>query len=196
MTMMEKSEALKQLFEDITAFEIPKKRNAGPNLVFGEGDDNAEVMFIGEAPGFYEAEQGRPFVGKAGQLLNKLLESINLQREDVYITNLVRFRPPENRDPLPNEVEEYTPFLKRHIEIIKPLVIITLGRFSMNYFLPEAKITRDHGKPVVMNTFVLYPVYHPAAALRDPTRMKELQADFQKIPRLLATIKKKRDNRD
>lgn len=193
---MNKTKELKELFDEIKEFETPKKRSAGPNLVFGEGDENAEILFIGEAPGFYEAQEGRPFVGNAGKLLNKMLESIGLKREDVYITNLLRFRPPENRDPLPKEVEEYAPFLKRHIEIIKPKIIVTLGRFSMNYFLPNAKITRDHGKLQNGTGYHLYPVFHPAAALRDPQRMRELEEDFQKLPSILEKLREKDDNDD
>lgn len=192
---MNKQRQLDDLFEDIKQFETPKKRNAGQNLVFGEGDPNADIMFIGEAPGFYEAQQGRPFVGNAGRLLTKLLQENGFSREDVYITNVLRFRPQDNRDPLPSEVEQYTPFLTRHIKIIEPILIVTLGRFAMNYFLPEAKITRDHGKPVVLDHFVVYPVFHPSAALRDPKRLEELEKDFVKIAKLLAAIRKKRDNK-
>lgn len=193
---MNKQKELDMLFEEIKKFELPKKRSAGPNLVFGEGNIDADIMFIGEAPGFYEAQQGRPFVGNAGKLLNKLLESIGLKREDVYITNLIRFRPPENRDPLPKEVEEYTPFLKKHVAIIKPKIIVTLGRFAMNYFLPDAKITRDHGKIHKLTNNVIYPVFHPAAALRDEQRMQELQDDFQKLKDILARMQEKDDNKD
>lgn len=191
---MNKQKELDQLFEEIKKFELPKKRSAGPNLVFGEGNSNAEIMFIGEAPGFYEAQQGRPFVGNAGKLLNKLLESIGLKREDVYITNLIRFRPPENRDPLPEEVKEYTPFLKKHVAIIKPKIIVTLGRFAMNYFLPDAKITRDHGTIHKLTNNIIYPVFHPAAALRDEKRMQELEEDFRKLKDILAGMLEKEDN--
>lgn len=191
---MDKQKELTKLFQEIQTFEVPKKRSAGPHLVFGEGDPDSKIMFIGEAPGFYEAQEGRPFVGNAGRLLNKMLESVGLKREDVYITNLLRFRPPENRDPNPKEVEEYTPFLKRHIDIIKPKIIITLGRFALNYFLPNAKITRDHGKIHQATNYVIYPVFHPAAALRDEQRMDELEADFKKLPKILAELEEKGDN--
>src|SRR3989344_6077364 len=115
------------------------------NLVFGEGDPNAEVRFSGEAPGFHEGRLSRPFVGQAGKLLDKLLLKINWPRESVYITNIVKRRPPGNRDPLPSEIDAYKPYLERQIKIINPKIIATLGRYSMNYFLPEAKISRDHG---------------------------------------------------
>lgn len=191
---MDKQQTLDELLADIQAFENPKKRNAGPKLVFGEGDSEAKIMFIGEAPGFYEAQQGRPFVGAAGKLLDKMIESIGLKREDVYITNVLRFRPQDNRDPLPDEVAEYAPFLTRHIAIIEPKVIITLGRFAMNYFLPDAKITRDHGKLFRIDGQLVFPVFHPAAALRDSQRLKDLETDITKIPKLLAIAERKAHN--
>jgi uracil-DNA glycosylase family 4 len=156
------------------------------NLVFGEGNINCQVMFIGEAPGANEDRVGRPFVGRGGQLLDEMIRSIGWKREDVYITNIVKRRPPENRDPLPNEIEAYKPYLTKQIEIINPKMIVTLGRFAMNYFLPLAKITNDHGKAMLVDGRMVFPVYHPAAALR-ATQMKEVfQADFQKIPRILS----------
>ena len=158
------------------------------NLVFGEGDLDALVLFIGEAPGYNEDIQRRPFVGRGGQLLNKILEAIGWKREDVYITNIVKRRPPENRDPLPDEIVAYQPYLTRQIEIINPPIIVTLGRFSMNYFLPEAKISRDHGKIFYINGRLVYPIYHPAAALRNPNMMIEFQKDMKKLPSL---VKKK-----
>jgi len=158
------------------------------NLVFGEGDLDALVLFIGEAPGYNEDIQRRPFVGRGGQLLNKILEAIGWKREDVYITNIVKRRPPENRDPLPDEIAAYQPYLARQIKIINPPIIVTLGRFSMNYFLPEAKISRDHGKIFCVNGRLVYPIYHPAAALRNPNMMIEFQKDMKKLPSL---VKKK-----
>ncbi|MEX2033172.1 MAG: uracil-DNA glycosylase, partial [Candidatus Colwellbacteria bacterium] len=134
------------------------------NLVFGEGNPDAQVMFIGEAPGFYEDREGRPFVGQAGKLLNKLFEEIGWRREEVYITNIVKRRPPANRDPLPEEIEAYDPYLKTQIEILNPKIIAPLGRFSMNYFLPYAKISKDQGKEFFWQGKLIYPLYHPAAA--------------------------------
>src|SRR3989338_171643 len=135
------------------------------NLVFGEGDENAEVMFIGEAPGFHEDRLGRPFVGRAGQLLDALLSEIDWPRKSVYITNIVKRRPPDNRDPLPEEIKAYASYLTRQIESINPKIIVALGRFAMNFFLPEAKISRDHGRVVRHAGRLVAPLYHPAAAL-------------------------------
>lgn len=155
------------------------------NLVFGEGDAETKIMFIGEAPGFHEDQQMRPFVGRAGKLLDELLVSIKLPRESVYITNIVKRRPPQNRDPLPEEIAAYKPYLKKQIQIIKPHVIATLGRFSMNYFLPTAKISKDHGRLFHLKTIYIYPLYHPAAALRSTTVLAALKKDFSKLPLVL-----------
>jgi uracil-DNA glycosylase len=152
------------------------------NLVFGEGNPDCSVMFIGEAPGLNEDKQGRPFVGRAGKLLDELIEGINWKRSDVYITNIVKRRPPENRDPFPEEIEAYKPYLKRQIDIINPPIIATLGRFSMNYFLPLAKISRDRGKVFMHEGRKIFPLYHPAAALRSTSVLEELKKDFAKLP--------------
>jgi uracil-DNA glycosylase len=159
------------------------------NLVFGEGNADTKIMFIGEAPGFHEDQQMRPFVGQAGKLLNKLLEEIEWKRESVYITNIVKRRPPQNRDPLPEEIEAYKPYLKKQIQIIKPNVIATLGRFSMNYFLPTAKISQDHGKLFHLKNIYIYPLYHPAAALRSTSVLEALKKDFHKLPLVLKKAK-------
>ena len=159
------------------------------NLVFGEGDPDAAVVFIGEAPGFYEDRERRPFVGRAGQLLNKLLAGLSWKRESVYITNIVKRRPPENRDPEPTEIEAYKPYLKDQLAIIKPKIIATLGRFSMNYFLPKAKISLDHGKVADFKKCLVFPLYHPAAALRSTNVLKELEKDFKQLPILLKRMK-------
>jgi uracil-DNA glycosylase len=152
------------------------------NLVFGEGNINCAVMFIGEAPGETEDRLRRPFVGRGGQLLDKMIMGIGWKRADVYITNIVKRRPPENRDPLPEEIEAYKPYLARQIEIIAPKIIVPLGRFSMNYFLPEAKITRDHGRVFRIDGRLVVPFYHPAAALRSPEMMRGFADDFKKLP--------------
>ena len=152
------------------------------NLVFGEGNPNANVLFIGEAPGFYEDREGRPFVGRAGKLLDKLIDAIEWKREDVYITNIVKRRPPENRDPTPDEIASYTPYLTKQIEIISPKIIVPLGRFAMNYFLPAAKISRDQGKLFWWKDYLVVPVYHPAAALRNGTVLEKLKKSFVKLP--------------
>src|SRR5258708_17888520 len=139
---MDKALELKALESEMAAAALPLRES---NLVFGEGNINCQVMFVGEAPGVNEDRLKRPFVGRGGKLLDEMIKSLGWKREDVYITNIVKRRPPENRDPLPDEIEAYKPYLTRQIVIIDPKVIITLGRFSMNYFLPLAKITRDHG---------------------------------------------------
>lgn len=155
------------------------------NLVFGEGDPDAKIVFIGEAPGFHENKHQRPFVGRAGQLLNKLFVDIGWKRENVYITNIVKRRPPKNRDPKPTEIEAYKPYLKHQLAIIQPKIIATLGRFGMNYFLPNAKISLDHGRVSDLKKCIVYPLYHPAAALRSTKILKELEKDFKKLPALL-----------
>jgi uracil-DNA glycosylase family 4 len=156
------------------------------NLVFGEGNIDCAVMFIGEAPGVNEDRLRRPFVGRGGQLLDNMIEGLGWKRADVYITNIVKRRPPENRDPLPEEIEAYKPYLTRQIAVIDPKLIVTLGRFSMNYFLPFAKITRDHGRPLLVDGRTIFPVYHPAAALRSTQMMETLRGDFKKIPSVLS----------
>lgn len=160
------------------------------NPVPGAGNSNAELMFIGEAPGFNEDQQGLPFVGRAGQLLNKALALINLQRDSVYIANVIKHRPPENRDPSTEELAACRPYLLEQIQIIQPKIIVTLGRFSMNLFLPEAKISRDHGQPrwVVWQgeKVLVVPMFHPAAALRNPSVMRDYLSDMQRLPDIIA----------
>ncbi|KKT39347.1 hypothetical protein A2W54_04255 [Candidatus Giovannonibacteria bacterium RIFCSPHIGHO2_02_43_13] len=181
---MDKRELLENLKKEIeTDKRLPLYGEV--NLIFGEGDSEAEVMFIGEAPGFHEDKLGRPFVGQAGKLLDKLLTEIKWPRESVYITNIVKRRPPENRDPLPKEIKAYGPYLKKQIRIINPKIIALLGRFAMNYFLPTTKISLDHGKAYTLRGKIIYPLYHPAAALRSTAVLKELEADFKRLPKLL-----------
>lgn len=156
------------------------------NLVFGEGNPDCAVMFIGEAPGFHEDKLGRPFVGQAGKLLDKLIIETGWKREDVYITNIVKRRPPENRDPLPEEIEAYKPYLAEQIEIINPKIIAPLGRFSMNYFLPFAKISRDQGKVFETDGRIVYPLYHPAAALRATAVLNDLREAFKRLPEVVS----------
>lgn len=158
---------------------------AESNLVFGEGNPDSEVVFIGEAPGAKEDELIRPFVGRSGQLLRSLIRAEGWKEEGVYITNIVKRRPPENRDPTTEEIDAYKPYLTRQIKILNPKIIATLGRFSMNYFLPEAKISRDHGRVFKFGKRILIPLYHPAAALRSTSMKSALESDFKKIPQLL-----------
>jgi len=159
------------------------------NLIFGEGDPNGEVLFIGEAPGANEDREKRPFVGRAGQLLRKNIRDIGWQEKDVYITNIVKRRPPENRDPSDEEIASYKPYLARQIEIINPKIIVPLGRFSMNYFLPAAKITRDQGKLFQTGGYFILPMLHPAAALRGNEMMKIFEETFKRLPAALAKVK-------
>lgn len=181
---MGKIEELKSLEEEVLANEGLPLQPA--NLVFGEGSVEPRLMFIGEAPGFHEDQQGRPFVGRAGQLLRKLIVEVGWREEEVYITNIVKRRPPENRDPLPEEIEAYKPYLTRQIEIINPKVIAPLGRFSMNYFLPEAKISRDQGRVFRLNGRLIVPLYHPAAALRGTGVLEELRTSFRRLPGIVS----------
>ena len=153
------------------------------HLVFGEGDPYARVMFIGEAPGRKEDELRRPFVGQSGKLLDKMLVQIGWSRDSVYITNIVKRRPPENRDPNPEEIAAYRPYLKRQIESVDPELIVTLGRFSMHYFLPDETISSAHGREFNIDgkKYSVMPVYHPAAALRSGKMMQAFADDFKKL---------------
>ena len=154
----------------------------------GEGPENAEIMLIGEAPGFNEDKQGRPFVGAAGQFLEKLLASANLSRDDVFITNTVKCRPLNNRDPLPVEMATCRKYLDRQIAAIAPKVIVTLGRHSLTSFLPKETITKARGKPRIVNGTTLFPMYHPAAALHQQNLREVIEADIKKLPTLLKEI--------
>ena len=190
---MDKAEKLKELHQQIDNDKSLPLRSGATQLVFGEGDPDSQIYFLGEAPGFYEDQQGKPFVGAAGKLLEQLLATIDLNRQQVYISNIVRFRPPGNRDPLPEEIAAFAPYVDQEIEIIKPKLIVTLGRFSMNKFLPNTKISQIHGQSKWVNwkgqqTLVI-PMFHPAAALRADNVMQMLKADFLKIPELMSLIK-------
>jgi DNA polymerase len=158
------------------------------NAVPGQGPEDADIMFIGEGPGFHEDRQGIPFVGAAGNYLNELLAKIDLQREDVYITNVVKCRPPGNRDPQPQEIEACRPYLDEQIALIHPRLIVTLGRFSMQRYFPGASISRIHGQPKRVGNVIYYPMFHPAAALHQPRWRSLLEEDILKIPDLLAKL--------
>jgi len=162
------------------------------NGVPGAGDPNAEIMFIGEGPGFNEDKKGLPFVGRSGDYLEKMLKLINLHRDQVFIANVVKHRPPDNRDPLPDEIATCKPYLDRQIEVINPLVIVTLGRFSMARYFPNGKITQIHGKPKYEDNRAYYPLFHPAAVLRNPTLEPQMEADFKRILEVIAEVKKQR----
>jgi DNA polymerase len=151
----------------------------------GEGPVDAQLMFIGEGPGFHENEQGRPFVGAAGKYLEELLAKINLQREEVFIGNVVKCRPPNNRDPVPDELAACSDFLERQIQAINPKVIVTLGRYSMARFLPNAKISDIHGQSFRIKNRLVVPMFHPAAALHQPSLKNSVESDFSHLPELI-----------
>lgn len=175
---------------------LPLKKGA-TNLVFGVGNPNTEIIFIGEGPGYWEDVKAEPFVGPAGRLLDKLLALIGMKREDVFITNVVMHRPPNNRDPLPSEIEAYRPYLDGIIKIISPKVIVTLGRYSMGKFLPNALISKVHGKEFSVNfdglDIIVVPMYHPAAALRSNDIMVKIREDFLNLPNILGGVNVKKD---
>jgi uracil-DNA glycosylase family 4 len=152
----------------------------------GEGPANAEIMFIGEGPGFHENEQGRPFVGAAGKLLDELLAKIQMKRTDVFIANVVKCRPPSNRDPQPEELAACSTYLERQIQAINPKVIVTLGRFSMAHFLPNAKISEIHGQALKVKGRLIVAMYHPAAALHQQSLRPTIEADFALLPELIS----------
>lgn len=198
MARAEKEAALEKLNAAWSKKDLPLKA-AATHAVPGEGNPNTDILFIGEAPGKNEDEQGRPFVGAAGKFLDELIASIGFKREDIFIANIIKHRPPGNRDPLPEEIEAYTPWLAQQIDIINPPLIVTLGRFSMAYLLgPNFSITKIHGQPkriqrkgsgLPAGRQVVVPMYHPAAALYNGSLRPILAADFKKIPAVLKLIK-------
>ncbi|MBM4448155.1 MAG: uracil-DNA glycosylase [Chloroflexi bacterium] len=166
--------------------EIAKQRT---NTVPGEGPEDAELMFIGEAPGWHEDQQGRPFVGPAGHYLDQLLASIGLARRQVFIANVIKCRPPDNRDPLPMEIQNCQKWLDHQIDIIKPRMIVTLGRYSMAKFFPGKSISKIHGSAVRRDNTIYFAMYHPAAALHQQSLRQAIEADMKKIPTVLAEAK-------
>ncbi len=185
----ERERSPEEILEDVAArvrvctrCELHRSRT---HAVPGEGSPRAEVMFIGEGPGWHEDRQGRPFVGPAGQFLNEMLDKIGLKREDVFITNVVKCRPPGNRDPLPDEIAACAPYLDEQIEAIQPRVIVTLGRHSMARWFPTEKISRIHGQPRRFGEYVVVPMYHPAAALHQPALKSIVEQDMAKLPAIL-----------
>ena len=173
-----------------TACNLSKNRT---QTVPGDGNPKSEVMFVGEAPGFNEDQQGIPFVGRAGSLLNELLNSIELNRESVYITNLVKCRPPDNRDPSKQEIDACRKFLKMQISQINPKIIVTLGRHAFSYFFPDIEARSARGKFMPLGDLSIFPVYHPAAALYNPKLKKVLEQDFQKISDYLQNYSGQKD---
>ncbi|MBA7672209.1 hypothetical protein ES703_80383 [subsurface metagenome] len=178
--------ALSELYREIALCqqcEIAKYRT---KVVPGEGAEDADIMFIGEAPGWHEDQQGRPFVGPAGLYLDELLASINLKREQVYIANVIKCRPLGNRDPLPAEIHNCRKWLERQIELIRPKMIVTLGRYSMAMFFPGKSISKIHGTAQKRDNIIYYAMYHPAAALHQQSLRWAIEEDMLKIPSLLA----------
>lgn len=215
---MGKQQQLDDLAQEIVENKIcPELAATATQLVFGDGSPDAEVVFVGEAPGKNEDEQGLPFVGAAGKFLNEMLALIGLERKDIYITNIVKYRPPNNRDPLPEEKSAFLTYLQKQIDIIKPKVIVTLGRHSMECFLPGLKISQAHGQPKrvslrlqdrrlktedtgeaiassdpslqsPVSRVVILPLYHPAAALYNGGLRQTLINDFMTIPAVIKTL--------
>ncbi len=183
---VEKAAALQELAHAIVRDDpTPELRLTATQLVFGSGSHDASLVFVGEAPGKQEDLTGEPFVGASGKLLNEMLASIGLERSDVYITNIVKYRPPANRDPSRQEIAAFVPYLKRQIEIIRPRAVVFLGRHAMNVFLPELKIGEAHGQPVLRDGWTYLPLYHPAAALYNGGMRQTLMDDFAAIPALI-----------
>lgn len=190
---MTKEELLQQISNEIINDEVCSDlRDQATQLVFGDGDTDAEVVFIGEAPGKKEDETGLPFVGAAGKFLNEMLASIGFERQNVYITNIVKYRPPKNRDPSSDEKQAFLPYLMRQLDVISPKLVVTLGRHSMEYFLPGVKIGEVHGQLQTVDTpersWMILPLFHPAAALYNGGLRQTLLADFAKIPTILKQI--------
>lgn len=209
-----KQQRLDEIREKILRDKVtPELKKTATQLVFGDGNPDADILFIGEAPGKNEDQQGKPFVGAAGKFLNDMLATVDLQREDVYITNIVKYRPPNNRDPLPDEKAAFLPYLQAQLEVIQPKLVVTLGRHSMNCFLPDLQISKIHGQPkrIRINMrrqaeriesgdthaspeatagvpIVIMPLFHPAAALYNGAMRQTLIDDFVKIPLILTKI--------
>jgi len=181
--------ALSELNAEIARCQLCEIAKYRTKAVPGEGPEDAEIMFIGEAPGWHEDQQGRPFVGPAGRYLDQLLALIGLNRQQVYITNVIKTRPPGNRDPLPTEIQNCQKWLDRQIEIIKPKMVVTLGRYSMEKFFPGKSISKIHGTAVKKDNIIYYAMYHPAAALHQQSLRQAIEADMKKIPSILAEIK-------
>lgn len=186
-----KQQQLDDLRTDILKNNVcPELAEQATQLVMGDGNLDADIVFIGEAPGKKEDESGLPFVGASGKFLNEMLAQAGLERSDVYITNVVKYRPPKNRDPKPAEKKAFMPYLLRQLEIIRPKAVITLGRHSMEYFLPEAKIGEVHGQPHTVHIdgdeFMIIPLYHPAAALYNGSLRATLIEDFMRVPEIIS----------
>jgi len=183
-------DSLDTIAAEVRACSLCPLSKSRTQAVPGEGPATAEIMFIGEGPGFHEDRTGRPFVGAAGQFLEELLALAGLKREEVFITNIVKCRPPGNRDPLPQEIAACKPYLDRQIALIEPKVIVTLGRYSMARYLPAAKISATHGQAKRVGGQWVVAMYHPAAALHQPALKRELEEDFRKLPQIIAQARR------
>lgn len=179
---MTREEILAKIAEETATCTKCALQHSRKNAVPGSGPVDASIMFIGEGPGFHENEQGQPFVGAAGRFLNELLQTVGLRRDQVFITNVVKCRPPSNRDPQADELAACDGYLERQIQAINPKVIVTLGRFSMQKFLPNAKISQAHGQAIRVRGRLVVPFYHPAAALHQPSLRPTVEADFARLP--------------
>lgn len=183
--MTDKEQVLKQIAENVRMCAKCRLCKTATNGVPGEGNIHSKLVFVGEAPGEQEDLSGRPFVGRAGKLLEQMLGKIGYKREDVWIGNIIKHRPPQNRDPLPDEIAACEGYLAMQLKTIAPLLVVTLGRFAMSYFYAAGKISLDRGRLIKLKEFCVYPVYHPAAALRNPQMMRDFAVDFVKIPAIL-----------
>jgi DNA polymerase len=188
--MSKRTEELDEIAEQVRVCTRCELYKSATKAVPGEGPANAEIMMIGEGPGFHEDQQGRPFVGASGRFLDELLAHINLSRSDIFITNVVKHRPPGNRDPQPDEMEACRPWLDQQIELIKPKVIVTISRFAMARWFPNEKITVIHGKAKRFGDLMVVPMFHPAAALRNINLRPVLIEDFKKLPKYIEEAKK------
>ncbi len=188
-------EMLAAIAEDVRGCSRCELFRTATNGVPGEGSADARIMFIGEGPGWHEDRQGQPFVGSSGKFLTELIGLAGLNRDDVFITNIVKHRPPGNRDPLPDEIAACSVFLDRQIETIDPEVIVTLGRFSMHRYFPGERISRIHGQPQRIGSRLVVPMYHPAAALHNGSLKGTIEEDFRKLPRFLAEQEAEREKR-
>jgi DNA polymerase len=187
---MTAEEELTQIAKEVSACILCRLHSARKKAVPGEGPADADILFIGEGPGFHENEQGRPFVGAAGRFLEELLSSIDLRREQVFICNVVKCRPPGNRDPMPDEIDTCRPYLDRQIATINPAVIVTLGRFSMARYFGTAKISSVHGQAKTIDGRLVVAMFHPAAALHQPNLKQSIEEDFRKLPSLIGQARK------
>lgn len=186
---MDKQQQLDELAKDIERDGVcAALAESATQLVLGDGNPDADIVFIGEAPGQQEDIQGLPFVGRAGQFLDEMLQLISLSRQDIYITNIVKYRPPNNRDPSDEEKAEFIPYLYKQLAIIQPKMIVTLGRHAMEAFLPGFRISQVHGQPKRKDGLIYMPLYHPAAALYNGGMRETLIEDFKKIPKIINQI--------